>query len=152
MDFTSIEFYTIAFFVAMGLVGFFMGQKKTKPASSHIDALNIDIAVDESQQGTVKLVACNDGKVRIERKGLILNEGESINLIGTIIDDKITIEEKKGQVVPTGKESLYQGEVTVDYFPPGKVYVRYESSATGQWCKLAFDNHNRNYVEKEMRY
>ena len=47
MDFTSIEFYTIAFCVAMVLVGFFLKQKRINPASSTINSLELEKLDDE---------------------------------------------------------------------------------------------------------
>lgn len=158
MDFTSIEFYTIAFCVAMGLLGFFLGQKRTKPASSHIDALDLEPAAADSEQdtGTIKFTAAADGSgaVTIERRGMRLVDGETVNLIATIVDDKLTIEEKKGMVSAFGGSGrMMDGKVVVDYIPADvKVYVRYESSVTGQWCKFAFKNTPRYFIEREMRY
>ena len=83
-----------------------------------------------------------------------LVDGETVNLIATIIDDKLTIEEKKGKVSGLGgREEAYTGRVTLDFIPSGsKMYVRYDSSVTGQWCKFAFKNVARNHVEHELRY
>lgn len=159
MDFTSIEFYTIAFVVAMILVGFFLSQRRINPASSFIDTFDLedmDITPgdDTPVEGVLKLTATDDGLVVIERTGLKLVEGETANLIATIVDDKVTIEEKKGKVSALGgKESYYKGRVTVKYFlPNNKVYVRYDSSVTGQWCKFSFKNIPRNVASHELRY
>lgn len=157
MDFTSVEFYTIAFCVAMGLVGFFLGQKSVKPATSYITALDIEPQDEDSTDKTssiIKLSSKEDGTVTINRMGVHLVEGETINIIATLIDDKLTIEEKKGKASALGgRESLFSGHVDVDFFPQGKkVYVRYDSSVTGQWCKFSFKNTPRNFIEREMRY
>lgn len=154
MDFTSIEFYTIAFCVAMGLVGFFLGQKRIKPATSRINALELEKQDNAATSNTIKLTANDDGTVTIERTGFNLVDGETVNLIATIADDKLTIEEKKGKASALGgREESYTGRVTVDYFPvDNKVYVRYDSSVTGQWSKFSFKNRARNSVEHEMRY
>lgn len=159
MDFTSIEFYTIAFCVAMVIVGFFLGQKRIKPASSRINSFELhkdegDGSNDASSQCTLKFVANDDGTVTIERTGLQLVDGETVNLIATIIDDKLTIEEKKGKASGLGgREETYSGSVNIDYIPSGsKMYIRYDSSVTGQWCKFSFKNIARNHVEHELRY
>lgn len=153
MDFTSIEFYTIAFFLAMAFVGLFVRQKKTAPATSVISPLNL---TPSQQEGTSKLRlrANDDGSVTIEREGLLLCDGETVNLIVTIIDDKITIQEKKGKISAFGgKESVYNGQVDVTFFlENNKNYLRYESSVAGQWCKLAFVNSPGNKVEKDLSY
>ena len=155
MDFTSIEFYAIAFCVAMGLVGFFLSQKRIKPATSRINSLELERFDGEvGDMGTIKLVANTDGTVTIERTGLHLVDGETVNLIATIIDDKLSIEEKKGKASALGgREDNYNGHAVVDYFPvDNKMYVRYESSVTGQWSKFSFKNSAHNSVEHEMRY
>ncbi|MBP5688294.1 MAG: hypothetical protein J6X22_06585 [Muribaculaceae bacterium] len=155
MDFTSVEFYTIAFFVAMAFVGIFVRQKKTTPATSVISSLELDPAPPQ-QEGTSRLIllAHDGGKVTIEREGLLLCDGETVNLIATVIDDKITIQEKKGKISAFGgKESMYNGHVDVTFFlENNKNYLRYESSVAGQWCKLAFHNSPGNKVEKELSY
>lgn len=160
MDFTSIEFYTIAFVVAMVLVGFFLSQRRINPASSFINTFDLEPAGDASAatdaplEGSLTLTAGDDGSVTIERTGLRLVEGETANLVATIIDDKVTIEEKKGKVSALGgKETYYKGKVKVNYFlPNNKVYVRYDSTVTGQWCKFAFKNFPGNIATHELRY
>lgn len=159
MDFTSIEFYTIAFCVAIGVLCFFLGQKRTKPASSYIHSLDLKKddeaeSTPDNSSGLLKLTADDEGLVTIERTGLQLVEGETVNLIATVIDDKLTIEEKKGKASALGgKEESFSGSVTVDYFlPNNKLYVRYDSSVSGQWCKFAFTNFPGNTAEHVMRY
>ena len=155
MDFTSVEFYTIAFFLAMLLVGFFVSHKKMSPASSVINALELEPASQPSNEmSRLRLLAHDDGRVTIEREGLLLSDGETVNIVATIIDDKITIQEKKGKVSAFGgKESVYNGHVDVTFFPEdNKSYLRYESSVAGQGCKLAFVNSPGNKVEKYLSY
>lgn len=159
MDFTSIEFYTIAFCVAMVLVGFFLKQKRINPASSTINSLELEKLDDEpltesDSASLIKLKANDDGTVTLERTGFQLVDGETINLITTLVDDKLTIEEKKGKVSALGgKEGQYSGHVTLNCFPvQSKVYIRYDSSVTGQWCKFSFKNTPRNKAEHELRY
>ncbi|MBO4723617.1 MAG: hypothetical protein J5629_11925 [Muribaculaceae bacterium] len=155
MDFTSVEFYTIAFFVAMALVGFFVKQKSTKPAASAICSLDLTPA-SEPQEGAsrLRLTAQDGGSVTIEREGLLLCDGDTVNLIATVIDDKITIQEKKGKISAFGgKESMYNGHAVVTFFlENNKNYLRYESSVAGKWCKLAFVNSPGNKVEKDLSY
>lgn len=155
MDFTSVEFYTIAFFVAMALVGFFVSQKKRFPASSYLAALELEPSPqDGPNDSKLSLTAHDDGSVTIVREGILLSDGETVNLIATKIEDKITISEKKGKVSAFGgKEGMYDGHVDVTFFPVGnKTYLRYESSVAGQWCKLAFINSPGNKVEKDLKY
>ncbi len=139
----------------MALVGFFVRQKKTTPAASVISSLDLVPAPQHGEgKSVLRLVAHGDGKVTIEREGLLLCDGETVNLIATIIDDKITIQEKKGKISAFGgRESFYNGHVDVTFFlENNKNYLRYESSVAGQWCKLAFLNSPGNKVEKDLSY
>lgn len=139
----------------MALVGFFVGQKRRTPASSYLTALELNPSPAESpQESKLSLTAHDDGSVTIVRKGILLSEGETVNLIATKIEDKITISEKKGKVSAFGgHEGIYDGHVDVTFFPVNnKTYLRYESSVAGQWCKLAFVNLPGNKVEKDLKY
>lgn len=139
----------------MALVGFFVGQKRRTPASSYISALELEPSpVESTQESKLSLAAHDDGSVTIVREGILLSDGETVNLIATKIEDKITIAEKKGKVSAFGgHEGVYDGHVDVTFFPVGnKTYLRYESSVAGQWCKLAFINSPGNKVEKDLRY
>ena len=139
----------------MALVGFFVKQKSTKPATSVICSLDL-VPAPQQPDGAcrLRLRAHDDGSVTIEREGLLLCDGETVNLIATVIDDKITIQEKKGKVSAFGgKESLYNGHAVVTFFlENNKNYLRYESSVSGRWCKLAFINSPGNKVEKDLSY
>ena len=158
MDFTSIEFYTIAFVVAMTLVGFFLRQKRINPATSHIDTFVLEPQPggddDAANISAVRFTSGSNGIINVERTGLRLVEGETVNLIATIIDDKVTIEEKKGKVSALGgAESFYTGRVTLNYIPvDAKVYVRYESSVTGQWAKFSYKNREGIKAVHEFHY
>lgn len=140
----------------MAFVGLFLRQKKTTPAKSVLTSLDIVPAPAQQAEGTsrLRLTARDDGSVTIEREGLLLSDGETVNLITTIIDDKITIQEKKGKISAFGgKESVYNGHVDVTFFlENNKNYLRYESSVAGQWCKFAFNNYPGNTVEKDLSY
>ena len=97
----------------MVLVGFFLSQRRINPASSFINTFDLEPAGDASAttdaplEGFLTLTAGDDGSVTIERTGLRLVEGETANLVATIIDDKVTIEEKKGKVSALGGKETY---------------------------------------------
>lgn len=139
----------------MAFVGLFVRQKKTSPATSVISSLDLTLAPSQQDgRSRLRLLSNADGSVTIEREGLLLCDGETVNLIATIIEDKITIQEKKGKISAFGgKESVYDGHVDVTFFlENNKSYLRYESSVAGQWCKLAFRNTPGNRVEKDLSY
>ena len=140
----------------MVLVGFFVSQKKTQEATSHIHGFDLepDERGDDETPGWVKLTGNDDGTVTLERGSLRLREGETCNLVATVIDDKITIQEKRGKTVGgAAPERTYTGRVTVKFVPAGsKVYVRYDSAVTGQWCKFSFTNSPRRMTREQLRY
>jgi len=159
MDFTSVEFYTIAFFVAMALLGFFLKQKRVTPASTHISAMELERGeeaktVADAPADSVSLTSCDNGNVLIERSGLVLVDGETVNLVITVIDDKVTIVEKKGKASALGGHEYYfTGSAKISCLPrDNKVYIRYESSVTGQWCKSSFVNKTGRRQKWELKY
>jgi hypothetical protein len=101
MDINSVEFYTIAFVVAMALIALLVGRTEKKPPSTYIIQLDT-IEADGEEADRVRLEAIDDGRVRISRQGLMLNPGETINLVFTIRDEQCHIVEKKASsaVVP----------------------------------------------------
>jgi hypothetical protein len=72
----------------MAFVGLFVKQKKIAPAKSVISSLDL-VPAPSQQTGTslLRLQANDDGSVKIEREGLLLCDGETVNLIATIVDD-----------------------------------------------------------------
>lgn len=161
MDIHSIEFYVLAFMVAVALVALLLGQRKQMPAVTRIVELPLGepgdmVPINDAapvKPSTLRLTARSGGMVTIERTAIPLHDGETVNLIATIIDDKITIQEKKGMVAAFGsREQYYDGSVDVDFFPFEKVYVRYESQVNGQWSKFSFLNREGNTVAHDLTY
>lgn len=130
------------------------------PAKTYVAKLNLTPTGEEMPRdddaplppATLRLTATADGVV-IERSGLPLREGESVALTVTVIDDKVTIEERKGQVAALGgHEAFYNASQTVDFLPLEKIYIRYESRVAGKWAKFAFLNREGNSVEHQLGY
>lgn len=152
MDITSVEFYTIALVVAFTLLGLIVGQKRQAPASTHFATLEVQ-PTEPSAASQLTLTALDNGNVRIERTGLALRAGETVNLIATVVDDKVSIVEKKGNVaVLGGEETTHSGTATVAFLTPRKWNVRYESQVTGQWVKFQFSNTAGNHKTRTLNY
>ena len=139
MDINSIEFYTLAFVVAMALVALLMGRTEKDPPSTYIAQLATTVA-DEVGEDTVCMEPIDGGRVRISREGLSIGAEETVNLVFTIRDNQCTIIEKKG-VRRRGAEPVpVTGEVTVKWLRPGNKYrVRYESQVTSTWALFTLD-------------
>ena len=129
MDINSVEFYTIAFVVAMALVGLLMGRTEKRPPSTHIVQLATTPATDvEDDEDGVCLEALDNGRVRFTRSGLSIQE------------DRCSIVEKKGIRRRRSLGEPIRGEVTVKCLRPGVKYrMRYESQVTSAWATFAYD-------------
>ena len=159
MDINSVEFYTIALLVAVALIALLMRQREPEAARTHIVPLDLEPTGEEVPRDDnatprpthLRLTALADGKVALERDALPLRAQETVNLVATVIDDKVTIEEKKGMTaVFNSQEHYYNGSQTLTFLPFEKVYIRYESQVTGRWAKFAFLNREGNSYEREL--
>ena len=139
MDINSVEFYTLAFVVAMALVALLMGRTEKEPPSTYIVQLATTIA-DAVGDDMVCMEPVDGGRVRISRTGLSVGAEETVNLVFTIRENQCTIVEKKG-VRRRGAEPVpVTGEVTVKWLRPGNKYrVRYESQVTSTWATFTLD-------------
>ncbi len=140
MDINSIEFYTIAFVVAMALVALLMGRTEKHPPSTYIVQLLTSPAEGDDVEDTVCLEALDNGRVRISRTGLSIGPEETVNLVFTIQDDHCSIVEKKGVRRRGSVGVAVNGEVTVKCLRPGEKYrMRYESQVTSTWATFTYD-------------
>ena len=150
MDIHSIEFYVLALFVAFALIGIIFGHTDRSPAQTFIDAM--DIADDEPEvPHTLSLTAEPDGKVTITHRGLELKEGDTVNLIATIIDDKVKLQLKRGVENPAGQPKPVKATAHVAFLPNERILLRYESEFTGEWCVFAFTNREGSRRTAELQ-
>jgi len=138
MDITSVEFFTLAFVVAMALVALLAGQREKKTPSTHIVQLVTTPGSDDGDD-TVSLERVDDGRVRLRRAGLFLGPDETINLVFTISGDKCTIVEKKGIKKRGSAGCPVDGEVSVKFLRPVKYSVRFESQVMSTWATFTYD-------------
>jgi len=150
MDINSVEFYTIAFVVAMALIALLVGRTEKKPPSTYIIQLDT-IEADGEEADRVRLEAMDDGRVRICRQGLMLNPGETINLVFTIRDEQCHIVEKKGLKRRGANAVPITGEATVKWLRRGHKYrIRYESQVMSTWVRFTFDPSSSSPVEAQL--
>ena len=97
MDITSVEFFTLAFVVAMAIVAMMIGRRERGIPSTHILQLitEPDSGATADAEDCVLLERLENGRVRIRRTGLTLVPDETVNLVFTIRDEQCTIVEKK---------------------------------------------------------
>lgn len=139
MDINSVEFYTIAFVVAMALVALLMGRTEKKPPSTYIFQL-LTTPTDSDDEDLLCVEALDGGRVRLSRTGLSIGPEETVNLVFTISNDKCSIVEKKGVRRRRAVDEPVTGEVTVKCLRPGCRYrIRYESQVTSTWATFTFD-------------
>ncbi len=152
MDINSVEFYTVAFVVAMSLIGLLMGRSEKKPPSTHIVQLLTNPGQEEAED-TLTMEALEGGKVNVQRTGLTLAEGETVNLIITIQEDHCSIIEKKG-LKRRGEANLHvSGQALLSCLRPGNRYrVRYESQVTSAWATFTFDTSSPSPKQVTLNY
>ena len=152
MDINSVEFYTIAFVVAMALVALLMGRTEKKPPSTYIVQL-MTAPGDEDAENTLTLEPASGGQIMISRSALGLGEGETVNLVITVQDDQCTIVEKKGVKKRGVMPQPVTGQAMLKCLKPGRKYqIRYESQLTSSWAKFTFDTSSPSPKQVALRY
>ncbi len=152
MDINSVEFYTIAFVVAMALIALLMGRSDKRPPSTYIIQLEtVDAEADADDK--VRFETTGDGRVHIRRTGLNLNPEETINLVFNIRDEECHIVEKKG-IKRRGANSVpVMGEATVKWLRQGRKYrIRYESQVMSTWARFTFAPSSSQPVEAKLNF
>ena len=91
MDITSVEFYTIAFVVAMALIALLMGRKEKQPPSTFIVQLAISPDEDEESEDIVQLDGEPGKPLHLRRTGIRIDPEETVNLVITVQEDHCTI-------------------------------------------------------------
>ena len=152
MDINSVEFYTIAFVVAMALIALLMGRTEKKPPSTHI--VQLETLPDHSEHDDeVTLEPIDGGKVMVSRTGLFLAPEETVNLVITIQEDRCTIIEKKGIKRRHATPAPVTGAVTIKCLRPGNKYrVRYESQLTSAWASFSLDTASPHPKHVKLNY
>lgn len=149
--FHSIEFYTLALLVAFALLALIFGQRDQATPSTYIQALDLEPGGDENSELT--LTALDDGTVRLLRTGMMLQEGDTVNVVATVGDGKLHMVEKKGRKAPlTGAEQLTCGSLLLKFLKEQDYEVRYESEVTGDWRLFNFVNRGGNVKKISLKY
>jgi len=152
MDINSVEFYTLAFVVAMALVGWLVGRRERRQPSTFIVPLDVQ-ADDAGGHGDgLGLQVHADGSVVVVRGGLMLADGETVHLVINVADGRCDIVEKKG-IKRRGVPRLMQGSARVVCLPAREQWqVRYDSEVTSRWATFRLDNTHPGTLEVDMRY
>lgn len=151
MDFHSVEFYTIALFVAFALIGLIFGNSHRGPARTQIVAFQLEPTDDEASS-EVSFSTLPDGNLLVRRPAITLHQGDTVNLVATLVDDKLTLAEKRG-VTSRDTEPLTVNATAQIKAPYGmRLAIRYESELTGQWTTTSFTNADQRSKTAELRY
>ena len=152
MDIHSVEFYVLALFVAFALLGVIFARNDRSPARTHIETFELEDDVEcPDEDHWVRFTGKPDGTVVIDRQGLTLKTGETVNLVATIIDDKATLIEKRG-VAGDGDPAPKRAQVAVTWMPTRRMHIRYESEVTGEWGLVAFTNRETACKQCQLRH
>ena len=140
MDITSVEFYTIAFVVAMALVALLMGRKEKQPPSTYIVQLATTPDEGDESEDTVTFDGEPGKPLRLKRTGISIDPEETVNLVITVQEDHCTIVEKKGKKKRGSLGEAVIGEAVIKWLrPAGKFHLRYESQLTSTWATFTLD-------------
>ena len=152
MDINSVEFYTLAFVVAMTLIGLLMSRSEKKPPSTHIVQLETSPAQDNAQD-TLTLEVIDRGRVSLQRTGLSIGSEETVNLVITIQEDHCSIIEKKGIKRRGSIGQPVNGQAVLTCLRPGERYrMRYESQLTSAWATFTFDMSSASPKQVALTY
>lgn len=152
MDINSVEFYTIAFVVAMALIALLMGRSEKQPPSTYFVQL-VTAAASGEEDDIVRFEPLEDGRVCIRRSGLMLGPEETINLVFTIRDEQCHIVEKKGIKRRGSNGEPVAGEATVKWLRPNLKYrIRYESQVTSTWARFSFDTSSSKPIQVNLTF
>lgn len=144
MDITSVEFYTLAFVVAMALIALLMGRTEKNPPSTYIvQLLTNDTDVDAEAEDTVSLQPTDTSSaVLLKRTGISIVPGDTVNLVINVQEDNCTIVEKKGRKSKSKgiMGDPVTGETVLKCLRPGIKYrMRYESQLNSTWATFTLD-------------
>lgn len=141
MDITSVEFYTLAFVVAMALIALLMGRNEKNPPSTYIVQLATTDAEDADAEDTVTLQPTPTGAILLRRTGISVTSEDTVNLVITIQEDNCSIVEKKGRKSRKGMTGdPVTGEAVLKCMRYGpKYHMRYESQLNSTWATFTLD-------------
>lgn len=151
IDINSTEFFVMALTVAMAVLAMMFGQRTHNPATTVITSLSLNPCIT-SDDGLIVLQAQDNGDILLLRNGIPINDGDTINIVATVIDDKLTIIEKKGVLSPSKTEVKVDGIATLSGLPIDRYHVRYENEFTGQWALFTFSNKEGRTASSHLKY
>lgn len=127
---TSTEFYVIASLAAATVVGLCVKPQSRGEAIEHL--LSGELCDSSDPDGTPRVtITCDtDGKLLLTRCGLrdMTTDG-AVSLSAKRIGSDITIEERITK--STAGIPVDTALFTLDFIPPGRYHIRYNSEATG---------------------
>ena len=153
MDITSVEFYTIAFVVAMALIALLMGRKEKQPPSTFI--VQLDTCPDDSLEAEDAVIIEGDpsGALRLRRTGFTIGPEETVNLVITVQEDHCSIVEKKGKKKRGSSGQAAIGEAVIKGLRYGTRYhLRYESQLTSTWATFTLDTSSPVHCTVKLKF
>lgn len=153
--FTSTEFYVIASMAAAAVIGLCVKPGARGEAIERLLAGHLcDTSADRSDPADAALpqitLSCDpSGNVLLTRSGLSgLTSDGAVSLAVTRIASDITIEERT-TYSPLG-EPVDTALFTLDFLPPGRYHVRYNSDATGLFAAFSLTVRPENLVTRQL--
>ena len=153
MDITSVEFYTLAFVVAMALVALLIGKKEKQPPSTYIVQLTTTEPADQGTDIDTVILQPSGDAVLLKRTGIEVSPEDSVNLVITIQQDYCTIVEKRGRKSKGRARQTMDGEAVLKCLRPYRKYrIRYESQLNSTWAKFTLDTSSSTPCAQRLNF
>lgn len=129
----TVETCVIALVVAIALLWLVFSVGRSERSTSQIVAADLDDD-EPSAPHMVEYKAVDDGRVRIVHRGLMLADGDTVNVIVTTTGTTMLITEKRGLMAPAGSTATPRtATMTINFATCYPHTVRFESDLTGEW-------------------
>ena len=155
MDFfSSIEFYIVAIFMAILLIGFFSKSRNEASAYSYIYQGEIKFAENnnENREEFITIKALENGNAIVTHHNIKLPIESTVNIKVDVCGDEIMCVEKMVERIQ-GDTSEFMCDVsfTAKCFKHLAYKIKYECAHNGKWCNIDFINNGVCFANKELK-
>lgn len=142
--FTSVEFYIIAFVVAIAITGFMFHPSKKDEAITYF--FKASLFPSQSNIPSLYIEALEDGNLKITHKGIHANEMVSTSIALTIIGSDLRIVEKQTPIA-SWETPLYDAVYIIDRLKPLRYHLYFDSEITNSYATSSLVNESPFHVE-----
>lgn len=145
--FTSVEFYIIAFVVAISIVGFMLHPSSKDSAITYY--FKAELLPSQSVEQSLYVEALEDGNLKIIHRG-VHSEDDCVNAIAlSIIGSDLRIIEKQTPVA-TMDSPLYDVVYVIDKLRASRYHLYFDSQTTNSYATTSLVNEVPFHVEVRL--